>query len=570
MPKGWAGAPSRASSTCNEALMPRRQDLDRILLALLLVGVSDLGATTYYVRPSGSDSRAGTSEAAAWKTLAKVSAFKLADGDRVLFEGGKEFKGTLEVDRSDGGTPAAPLVFGSFGRGRASIRSGDLEGLKVTDRAAVEVEELNFIGNGASSTESGISFFTMLPGDVKLEHVVIRNCDASGYGKRGISIGAWPESGYSGFKGVSVTGCRVFGNTDGISTWGRFNQPHFHHEDVHISHCQAYQNDGLLAQASPSGSGIVVSSVDRGLVEHCVVHDNGKNNEPTSGPAGIWTYQANRIVIQYNEAYAMSCGSGGDGDGFDLDGGTTNSVVQYNYAHDNDGAGILVCNYVNGLVNDGNVVRYNLSVNDCRKNEFGGISLWGANPKNKVTRLQVHNNTIHVGKDSAEAASCVQSHEMNLSDIYFRNNIFIAADGRRLVNLNKALTREIRFQGNVYWTPNGAFEIQAGPSRVSSLAQWRKQKPGAFQEALNGGKAVGGSVDPGLEGPPTAPILGDTARLGELTAWRLKPGSTLAGKGLNLKRLFGLDPGPRDYFGTPLPVIAWSIGAHEGTAKPAP
>jgi hypothetical protein len=42
------------------------------------------------------------------------------------------------------------------------------------------------------------------------------------------------------------------------------------------------------------------------------------------------------------------------------------------------------------------------------------------------------------------------------------------------------------------------------------------------------------------------------------------PGSPAIGNGLNLKQLFNIDPGPRDYYGTPLPTDGkLDMGAHQ-------
>ena len=64
-----------------------------------------------------------------------------------------------------------------------------------------------------------------------------------------------------------------------------------------------------------------------------------------------------------------------------LDGGVRNSIVQYNYSHDNDGAGYLLAQFEGGRAFYNNVIRYNVSENDGQKNSYGGIHLWstGAN-----------------------------------------------------------------------------------------------------------------------------------------------------------------------------------------------
>lgn len=83
--------------------------------------------------------------------------------------------------------------------------------------------------------------------------------------------------------------------------------------------------------------------------------------------AGIWAWDSNNILLQFNESYANRT-IGVDGDGFDFDGGVTNSVMQYNYSHDNDAAGFLLAQYAFAPQAMKNIViRYNISENDCRR-----------------------------------------------------------------------------------------------------------------------------------------------------------------------------------------------------------
>jgi parallel beta helix pectate lyase-like protein len=81
------------------------------------------GRTTYYVALSGSDANAGTSMSAPWRTVARVNGAPLAPGDAVLFQGGATFAdATLTPNGS--GLAGAPIVFGSYGQGSATIVQG--------------------------------------------------------------------------------------------------------------------------------------------------------------------------------------------------------------------------------------------------------------------------------------------------------------------------------------------------------------------------------------------------------------------------------------------------------------
>jgi Right handed beta helix region len=91
------------------------------------VGRSPLAAsisgTTYYVSPSGSDSNSGSSPSQAWRTVGRVNNAKLRPGDRVLFQGGHSFGGGTLMPESSG-APGAPIVYGSYGNGQATVTHG--------------------------------------------------------------------------------------------------------------------------------------------------------------------------------------------------------------------------------------------------------------------------------------------------------------------------------------------------------------------------------------------------------------------------------------------------------------
>jgi hypothetical protein len=97
----------------------------RLLSAgLLLFATLCAQAATYYVSPSGNDANSGTSQAQAWRTIARVQQQmnSLQPGDQVLFQRGGIYPGRLDISKS--GTSSAPLVFGAYGSGTRPIISG--------------------------------------------------------------------------------------------------------------------------------------------------------------------------------------------------------------------------------------------------------------------------------------------------------------------------------------------------------------------------------------------------------------------------------------------------------------
>ena len=66
----------------------------RTLLALIpLVSIT---ATEYYVSPTGADTNVGSRESP-FQTIDRINSLDLEPGDKVLFEAGKTFNGTLSL-----------------------------------------------------------------------------------------------------------------------------------------------------------------------------------------------------------------------------------------------------------------------------------------------------------------------------------------------------------------------------------------------------------------------------------------------------------------------------------------
>jgi hypothetical protein len=93
-----------------------------LALATALLAAGPAHARTFYVDPSGSDHRSGLSPARAWRTVKRVNRARLRPGDRVLMRGRATFANTLMPPASGG--RGQPILFGSFGGGRARLPGG--------------------------------------------------------------------------------------------------------------------------------------------------------------------------------------------------------------------------------------------------------------------------------------------------------------------------------------------------------------------------------------------------------------------------------------------------------------
>ena len=523
--------------------------------------------SSYYVHPSGCDLGDGLTPETAWATTAKVNAFSFSAGDAVLFAGGSTFTGTVRFGADDAGSPAAPITVGSYGDGRATIAAGNADGLSFFNTSGFRVAGLSVLGDGqAPATFNGIEFETDLPGDVKLPMVEISDVEVAGFGGYGITVGG--RTGKSGFADVRIERADVHHNAHGgIETHGVFSSTAtgYANRNVYVGHSTVHHNPGYAGSPNHSGSGIVLSDIDGVVIERNVAYENGAENTHVGGPVGIWVWDVNAALIQHNESHHNRTNSTADGAGFDFDGGVTNSVMQYNYSHDNAGAGYGIYQFQGARPFHNNVVRYNVSANDARKNAYGAIDFWNGNGKNGIRDVDVYNNTVYVSPSPGASPKALRFIS-GTTNVRLFNNIFQTSGGVMVAEIQAKQTGLV-FQGNDYWSSGAAFKLKDFAKTYSSVAAWSnstgKEKIGAT--------FVGRQVDPLLESPAAPPTLNDANVLETaLTAYRLQTGSPLRNAGLNLWTRFGVNPGVRDFYNTPLPTtreaatsFLYDVGAHE-------
>ncbi|MHC4418383.1 MAG: LamG domain-containing protein [Planctomycetota bacterium] len=116
------------------------------------------------------------------------------------------------------------------------------------------------------------------------------------------------------------------------------------------------------------------------------------------------------------------------------------------------------------------------------------------------------------------------------------------------------------FKGNCYWSSGTPLQIVWGDKNYASLAEWRA---GTGQE-MRDGKPVGFEADPQLVNAAGGGTIGDIHQLASLKAYRLRSSSPLIDAGLDIEKLFRIDIGQHDYYGTKIPSGGkLDIGAHE-------
>jgi hypothetical protein len=479
----------------------------RLFLSLVgLLSVLTGSAVTYYVSPAGSDSNPGTSMAVAWQSISRVNSADLQPGDSVLFEGGQHHPGNLYFGNTDANNSALPVVISSFGTGAAIIDAGLGKAISVYNTQGLKFSNLILNGAGMNvNSADGVTLLTDL--NVKPSNIAFDNIEISGFGKTGLTVGAW--IGNTGFDNVLINRVRVHDvRTNGITSYGYTSPSHvgWAHTNIVVSNCEVYNVPGFADPNNHKGSGIMLAQIDHGLIERCVAHHNGTANIACGGPGGIWVYDSNDITIQHCESYRNSAGSGCDGLGFDLDGGVTNSVIQYCYSHDNDGAGFLLGQYANARIWKNNAVRFNISVNDGRTNS-GGITLFKGSGT-VMHSVDIYHNTVYFSKpasNSGAGAFTMIDWNTGIDSVRVFNNLFYTSGNVPLVLLPAGYSAMMA--GNLYWSGTGNFLVYDSNSGYASLNAWRA----ATGKETQGNAATGLETDPLLAGAGQSPIAWPSA-----------------------------------------------------------
>jgi len=536
---------------------------------------------------NGNDSNPCT-QTAPCLTLGKASSLAYQPGSTINFRGGDRFAGEFHLTRDQvpsGGDPSNPIIIQSYGSGRATIvsnqggvSSGGLGpknwALLVDSTSGVVVQDLNVTANGFV-VQYGIIIQNRAATNT-IGNIVVQRVDVGGFNIQGpvnpgeggiqLEIAGMSEAINRGVCGpidnVQILNSKFHGN-DGIASKVT--------EGVHTKHCGnltniVYRgNEVFHIGGQPDiggGNGLFMQGVSGGLIEHNLVHHNMYNVSGCGGPVGIWAYQSNHIMIQFNEVHHMhsnhwvpgSCDFGA----FDLDASVFDSVIQYNYSHDNDGPAWV------SFQGDGrHIIRFNISVNDnLTGNDGGGVAILNAD----ADWVQFYNNTV-IGP-----AACWATGVPLPPNSVIANNICVGTtvdEFGRWFGGGKFGGGDIThadIRNNLYWLAvpgNGPVFTSNlwSPSNLWSLAQWQVNTASKDQDSLN--------VDPLLANLSGSDAISwdPTQHAGpqpEPSNYQLTQGSPAIGAGVNLADApYNLDIGTRDYFGNPITSTS-NIGADAG------
>jgi protocatechuate 3,4-dioxygenase beta subunit len=518
--------------------------------------------TAYYVSPLGSDSSAGTSTSAPWKSITKVNQINFKAGDQIYFKGGSTFNGTISFDANDKGTSSAPIKVSSYGGGKAIINAGGGNGLYAHNTAGFDISNMRFTTAGRlNNSGAGVYFVNDLNTNTKLQYVHIDDIDAGDFGNSGIYISGLLLNGstaHNGYNDIRITNSALHDNTMfGIRINGNGNDAH---TNLYVGSVRLYNNVGRGDQARTNGNGIMVGNVTNGTVERSVAYSNGGNGNHC---VGMWMINSTNVVFQYNESYSNRTSFDSDGGGFDIDGGCQNCTIQYNYSHDNYGAGYGIFQYIDAAPFNNNVVRYNISQNDGRHNSYNGIRLWSPQAGG-LKNVEIYNNTVYMTKPASgnPRALFIKTPTTN---VHIRNNIFVTTGGLALAEIASGQSG-LLMQNNNYYASGSTLNIIYGSTTYTSMSAFRS---GTGQETVNG-QSVGTSADPKFVSAGGGGTVGiGNSLASNLSAYKLTSGSPMINAGLDLKTKFGVSVGSHDFYGQSIPYGgAFDIGANEAGSSP--
>lgn len=475
-----------------------------LVINLKAIAQSVSHSTTYYVSSSGNDSNPGT-KTAPFKTINKLNSIKLVPGDIICFKSGQVFNGTITVASNILATQALPVIITSYGQGNAIINAANEDALIVKDASYITIKNLSFEGSGrkTGNTKNGVQVLNS-------HNILVNALDIHGFQKSGLLI----------YASANVAVKNVFTHDNGsagITVEGPYGKKEA--KDIKITNCRAENNPGDPTNlTNHSGNGIVVGNCKKILIDHCTATNNGWGMPRIgNGPVGIWAYEADSVIIQNCLSYRNKTSKGGaDGGGFDLDGGVTNSIIQYCFSYENQGSGYCIFQYWGASSWHDNIIRYNITENDGTVSDSqAGIYIWNSSDDEKqFYNCDVYGNIVY----NSKVAAISFSDKSENKGFHFHDNILVGKD-----NLIKGKDKigECEFTGNDWWSLESGFNIDG----IKSLKTWSTQ---TGKEQKNR-QIVGLNIKPDFKKPSEATFT-TFSQVINSTNYLLSPKSSLRDK----------------------------------------
>lgn len=506
--------------------------------------------TTYYVdAAAGADANAGTSQAEAWKTLAKVNTMTFTAGDKILLRAGGLWVEQLKPKGS--GVSGNPITIGTYGDGPRPIIDGRNVPYAPAGAAAVLLQSVSYwtvsglevtndtgtnnVGTVASPGKNRSGILVYNPSGKGKSGIIIRDNYVHDVNGCFVCTGANPQTN----GGIAVLADVMNGLNNGASSFNgvqildnvveRVGRTGIAFNDYSTGFLLAVSQDALSKNVTIAGNrlkdiegdGIILSGSIDNLIERNRIDTAGLvtvSGTTQPGTVGMFIAKTTNSIIQFNEVSGVRHNVV-DGQAYDVDLWAYNSIVQYNYSHDNEGGAVML---MGGNFSGSNAtVRYNLSVNDA----FAANGVFTLS-SGLLRDSKIYNNTVYIAPGLTSRPIYQLGWDGNNNNTWsFQNNVIVnlgAGTWEQPKGSGTTISHNLIFGNHTAGEPVDAYKITADPQMIF---------------------------------PPTVAPEG----LDAVAGYGLASSSPAVGSGVVI-----VDNGERDYFGQPVSqVVAPTRGFHE-------
>lgn len=347
-----------------------------------------------------------------------------------------------------------------------------------------------------------------------LENITIRNCyihdvngKVEGKLRGGIHIHVIGDNTKTRFNNLLVEN-NYIKNVGGVgignqSSWGSINTADYYPWTSYVIRGNRVEQTGR--------NGIIVRYSTNPIAEYNVLAHTSRYSVGHS----IFNFNTKECVMQYNEVYG-NIGEVDEADrgGFDADYNSEETLIQYNYSHNNHWFCGIMRKYNKGIT-----IRYNISVN-----ERLGAYMYGFPTDTGVEDVLIYNNTHYFGAEVNASPIASPAKTRTPINTTFYNNLFYFEDTSIWAVLPD---HTCELSNNLFYnvTPKGKNALSENPIF---------ENPGVVNFDIN-------MQDPG-----------------RLSGYRLRDTSPCLNAGLNIENNGGLD-----FWGNQVGTEAIDIGAYE-------
>ncbi|HZH72248.1 MAG TPA: DNRLRE domain-containing protein [Mariniphaga sp.] len=421
-----------------------------------------LTGTFYIDAENGNDSNNGNSESEAWKTLEHINQQNFGPGTRLLFKSGQSWSGSLQPNGT--GAEGKPFFIGSYGEGDRPAIHGNgtaatihicnaeyfvLHNLEITNYNDSEENGLqlkqwedNNITHwlnadnppqytSGNTMKTGVRITVSDMGEVSDIHLnnlhvhavngAINQNSENTKNNGGIFIEITGTDVPTWFNGLLVENCHIHDvDRTGLSNTSSWSKRTLTANENWTPSLNVVIKNNIFERAGANA--LIVRVAKDPLIENNLFHQNGIKG---SGNAAF-NFNTDGALWQFNESrFTKKNQNDADAGGIDSDYRSKNTIIQYNYIHNND-FGMLVTggpsNY--GGFNDSTIIRYNIFERDGLVERDEELK-FAFKISGKATNTIIHNNVFYLAPEQSDVKIAYHRNwGGNPDNTSYYNNIF--------------------------------------------------------------------------------------------------------------------------------------------------